>query len=159
MIIGIEDIKAIRPIYDSLDSEERVLPYIREAEVLFIIPAIGAATFKAIEETPEAYTLVLDGGFYQDERGETQYLTGLKKAAAYLAYSRLVTNQQVSVTTYGVDYMQSEYSQRVDTKALTYQSNEAKEVGMQILSELQKYLNICNCKKKSEAGAKIRVID
>lgn len=141
MIDYISTIKAIRPIYSNID-EDRISPYIDEVLNLFVRKAIN---YKDIEEHPENYTTILDGGYVGDE-----YIAGLKKAVAYLTYSRLIQNNQISVTTYGVDYLKSEYSDQVEKAELTYQRNQSKEIGEKYLSEVIKVLNPCKKAKYSK---------
>lgn len=158
MIDYLETLKQIRPIYNNIDNEERILPYIDEAINLFIIPSIGATAYRAISEGE--LKDVLDGGFFSIN-GKDTYIAGLKKAVAYLTYSRLIKNQQISVTTYSVDNLNSEYGEKISRDEILFQSNEAKEIGLQYLKDVKDYLgsigliDCCNHKKYP----KIKVIE
>lgn len=155
MLITENDIRAIRPIANNLNAKDRLLPYIEEAENLFVIDTLGAANYKAISEDASKFDLVLNGGYYE-KCGQTAHLVGLKAAIAYLAYSRFLLNQQVNVTSFGVVVKNGELSNPVDNKQVIYQSNQAKEIGLKYLNEVAEYLSICRTRKNT--WPKIRVI-
>lgn len=152
MIIEANDIRKIRPVGTNVD-DEKLTYYIEEAINLLVIPSIGAKLYKQIDENPQDNQDILEEFYYNDD---TFHHNGLKKATAYLAYERFLQNNAVNPTTYGVDYLQSEYSQKASTEDITYQRNQAKEIGLQYLEEVKKYLvfsgklQVCNCQKHSK---------
>ena len=91
MIIDSNYIREIRDISSNVDDVKRIDPYIEEAEKEWVIPSIGAKLYKDLIDKVESEnnTTLLEGGYYN---GDTAYLSGLKKAIAYLAYSRYVRN-------------------------------------------------------------------
>lgn len=162
MIDYIETLKEVRPIYNNIN-EERITPYINEVISLYVIPALGAALYKKIETNPDSYSTLLNGGYYAND---TKWFEGLKKAIAYLTYSRLLQNNQVSLTTYGIDHLESEYSEKVDERELTYQRNQAKEIGQGYFNrviEYCSYMQLIECPANGVASVKsknkFKVID
>jgi hypothetical protein len=138
MIATAENIKKVRPISENIDTNKRINPYIEEAEKLFVIPNIGAATYKAIEADKTSYVPLLDGGYYDND---TRYFSGLYEAIGYLAYSRFVRNQPVNATVYGMVTKQSPHSEPVDPKTLISVANDSEKIGLQYLKQCVDFLN------------------
>lgn len=150
MIINSEYIRDIRDISINIDDVKRIEPYIEEAEKEWVIPAIGAKLYKELEDKEEntSNTLLLEGGYYQDN---TAYFSGLKKAIAYLAYSRYVRNSNIFMTSSGARYKGSmEFSDMVDDRAVLRVANEAEKRGIKMLDECVEYI-------KHIGGSAVRV--
>lgn len=156
-IITDEEIRKIRAIAPHLNSE-RLEPYIDEAISLIVIPIIGADAYKRISERQTENRNILEGDYFANEGGGLTYVNGLKKAVAYLAYSRFLLAQQVTVTSFGVGYKNGELTERTDDKALQYLSNSAREVGMQYLTEVQTVMKQGETKSGAKKKAKITII-
>ena len=141
MIIDSNYIREIRDISINVDDVKRIDPYIEEAEKEWVIPTIGAKLYKDLIDKVESEnnTTLLEGGYYN---GDTAYLSGLKKAIAYLAYSRYVRNSNVFLTSSGARAKGSlEFSDSVDDRAVVRVANEAEKRGIKLLDECVAYLN------------------
>lgn len=160
MIATVDNIKSVRPISENIDATKRIQPYILEVENLIIRPALGALKYKNIEanKTDVANKLILEGGYYD---GDTKYLNGLYQAIGYLAYSRLVRNNNVNVTAFGVSEKLSQFSDKVDEKVLLSVANDAEKVGKQYLNECLEYLQFDDSENKiynKRFGSRIKAI-
>jgi len=138
MIAIAANIRSIRPIAENVNDDKRINPYIEEAEKLFVIPALGAATYKAIETDKTQFLTLLSGGYYDND---TRYFSGLYEAIGYLAYSRFVRNQPVNATAFGIVAKQGQFSDQVDSKTLIAVANDAEKIGLQYLKQCVEYLN------------------
>ncbi|MEI8086562.1 MAG: hypothetical protein WCG93_10145 [Paludibacter sp.] len=159
MIITPEQIRLIRPIAENVNDIKRLVPYIDECEKLFILPALGAKQYKAIQtdvalnETGEPLTdnsgsnLLVGGneltelfdGCYYDS--DTKHCEGLIKAMGYLVYSRFVRNQNVNVTAFGIVKKDGQFSEAVDDKTIIRIANDAEKIGLEYLRQCVNYLN------------------
>lgn len=154
MILNFNDLRNVRPIAENINDPARLEPYIREAETLRLVDAIGANLYRWLDETDfsgpgpfqygdvniteglvpitknqvtitkDQYTAVMEGGYYEGGRSE-----GLKVAIAYIAYSRFIVNNPISPTAFGVRYKEGEFSTRVEDNIIIRSSNEARNIG------------------------------
>lgn len=141
MIIDSNYIREIRDISINVDDVKRIDPYIEEAEKEWVIPTIGAKLYKDLDSRVESdnNSLLLEGGYYNED---TAYLSGLKKAISYLAYSRYVRNSNVFLTSSGARTKGTlEFSDSVDDRAVVRVANEAEKRGIKLLDECVAYLN------------------
>lgn len=130
-----------RPVSLHLD-EKQMAAYIREAQDLYIVPAIGYDTVKRLL-TAKEYTdeddILLNGGEYTKHGcGCTDevaaYCYGLKKTLAYYAWARLARTDGSIVSRAGVMRHNEQYSQHADDKDTLH--NDAMDIA-------GKYLNSC----------------
>ena len=150
MITNIECIRNVRPVAQNIDGINRLEPYLREAELLNIMPQIGADIYRWLDETDfesssgpwiyipfegapvevskEMHDELLFGGYYS-AGCNSGYSMGLVAAVSYYAYSRAVMENQVNVTSFGVVRKRSEFSDPVDASTLIQVSREAKKLG------------------------------
>lgn len=143
MITTIEDIKKIRQIAENIQ-DIRIEPYIEQTEELVIIPAIGIELYREIESDISAHIDILWPKDYEVEecgRMVKKYSPGLIKAISYIAYSKMLLNQQISVTAFGVRTMNSQYSDKAEERDIVRASNEARAVGDTYLSQTLEYIN------------------
>lgn len=141
MIIDSNYIREIRDISSNVDDVKRIEPYIEEAEKEWVIPSIGAKLYKDLIAGGQSAdnTTLLEGGYYNED---TAYLSGLKKAISYLAYSRYVRNSNVFLTSSGARTKGTlEFSDSVDDRAVVRVANEAEKRGIKLLDECVAYLN------------------
>ena len=138
MIATSANIRKVRPIAENVNDDKRINPYIEEAEKLFVIRNIGPITYKAIETDKTQFSILLDGGYYDND---TRYFSGLYEAIGYLAYSRFVRNQPVNSTAFGIVAKQGQFSEQVDSKTLISVANDAEKIGLQYLKECVDFLN------------------
>ena len=158
MIASINDIKNIRPIADNIPSS-RITIYLKEAENLYVIPAFGASLFKNISDDQENYVTLLEGGFYDNDK---HYFEGLRKSIAYIAYSKMILNQDFNVTAFGTMFKNSEYSEHSNEKTLLRISNDALAIGLRYLDECLDYLKHINvlpcCLNQTDRNRRIKII-
>lgn len=166
MIITVEDIRKVRDIARNID-EERVNVFIREAEVLDIIPEIGAELYERFnqigkivvdaeradletEAGEDIYALseadltteehkFLYGGYYTDDCGKERYISGIKEALCYFAYARLVRNAQINVTRYGVVTKLGEESEPTSQARIAATAADALNIGKAMLADALRY--------------------
>lgn len=119
--------------------QEKIETYIRESEDIDIKPALGDALFIDIQENPNKYYLLINGGMYEDKGGK-HVMTGLKTALAYYSYARLVKNGDGNVTRYGFVNKEDEYSSRSDSKERVMAYNDAFSIADSYMKECVLYL-------------------
>jgi hypothetical protein len=180
-IIKPEDIKKVRPIANNIIEVKRIEPYIHEAETLDVMPSIGIGLYeqftsdgfieamrnddsamiitnsgKEIVMTAEQWREILDGCYYTCKEGSCdsdskRYSGGLRAAISYLSYSRMLPNQPINVTAFGVVNKTTALSDPVDEKTLFRATNEAKKIGLEYLRQSVDLLRckgfIDDCKK------------
>lgn len=156
MIINVDHIRQSRTIALNIDEISRLEPYIIEAERLWVMPAMTAELYYKIEQAVSkdsndypkvhadsslyltSYQTLIEGGYYDDNK---RYNAGLISAVAYLAYSRLLLQNPINVTAYGVVFKQGELSNPVDGTTLLRASKEAEKIGLAYLKQCLVYLD------------------
>lgn len=128
-----------RSMSTHMDKNE-VETYIKESENIDLRMNLGDALLLDIKEHPESYTLLLDGGIYEDGKGK-RLLTGLKSALAYYTYARVVKNKDGQVTRFGFMNKEGEYSSRVDIKEKVMAYNDAFSIADSYIKEVVSYLS------------------
>lgn len=170
MIITIEDIRKIRQIAGNI-KEDRVDIYIREAELLDIVPVIGAELYERVRcigtitlddagtqlldetgdnaiitadenELPLNEYKLLNGGYYEDCHGVKCRFEGVKAAEAYFAYARFVRNHPVAVTPFGVVNKLGDESSQADSRTVAAVSADARRIGEMYLTEAMRFWSI-----------------
>ncbi len=173
MITTVDYIRRVRPIAQNIDGLNRIEPYINEAESLNILPQIGAAVYRWLDETDftgpgpwvfsvpdgravtitkEQHNALLFGGYY-DGPCQSGHSMGLVAAASYYAYSRAVLDNQVNVTSFGVVKKRTEFSDPVDSSTLVQVSREAKKLGDEVTREVIEHLRalgLIDCSHKPQ---------
>ena len=120
--------------------EDKIETYIRESESIDIKSALGDALYLDVKEHPEKYELLLDGGTYEDKRGEKKMLMGIKTALAYYTYARIVKNGDGNVTRYGFVHKEDEYSSLTDIKEKVMAYDDAFSIADRYLKECVMFL-------------------
>jgi hypothetical protein len=180
-VIKAEDVKKVRPIANNIVDVKRIDPYIHETETLDVMPAIGVGLYeqftsdsfieamsnediavivtnggKEISMTPEEWANFLDGCYYTCEEcssdsNSKRYSGGLRAAISYLSYSRMLPNQPINVTAFGIVNKTTALSDPVDEKTLFRAANEAKKIGLEYLRQSVDHLR---CKGFIDDGKK-----
>lgn len=86
---------------------------INEVEAEEIRPRLGDALFVALTadgEPAERFGLLLEGGSWTDNAGHVRYCMGLKRAAAYFVYARVLRDGNIQATRYGAVNKTNEHS-------------------------------------------------
>lgn len=127
-------------------SEDKLLAFITEAEMLHIKPTLGDDLYLRLlnEEnwTKDEETLVY-GGVYHDNRGEVRAFMGLKVAIAYFVYAQNLMAGDLESTRYGTVFKNGDYSTRVSAKERSDAYANAMEVANGYLQECVEF-----CKAK-----------
>lgn len=155
MIIDVDYIRHnVRDIAANIDAG-RLHNFIREAENIDIRGAIGAELFRKLDNigpflvvdgeivgdydlTTEEKTLLI-GGYYTSGCGCSEYFEGLLLALGYFAYARLVREQSLNVTAYGVVVKEGELSSPADTRAIAAAALNAQNIAEAYLGNTLKY--------------------
>lgn len=173
MILNFNDLRNVRPIAENINDPARLEPYIREAETLRLVDAIGANLYRWLDETDfsgpgpfqygdvsitkDQYTAVMEGGYYDGGRSE-----GLKVAIAYIAYSRFIVNNPINATAFGVRYKDGEFSTRVEDNIIIRSSNEARNIGEAYLEKAINHLKalqlLTSCTEYKESPSRKMII-
>jgi hypothetical protein len=148
MITEYADIRNVRPVAENIIDEKRIRPYIEEAELLYLVPAIGASLYRDISENRQNYEPLFSGGYYDANRC---HFAGLREAMGYLSYARFIRNSSVNVTAFGVVVKQGEYSQPADEKTIVRISNDAEKIGREYLSQCIHWLRFEGIMKEKRA--------
>lgn len=173
MILNYNDVRNVRPIAENINDPARLEPYIREAETLRLVDAIGANLYRWLDETDfsglgpfqygdvtitkDQYAAAMEGGYYDGGRSE-----GLKIAIAYIAYSRFIVNNPINPTAFGVRYKDGEFSTRVEDNIIIRSSNEARNIGEAYLEKAINHLKalrlLTPCTEYKESPARKIII-
>lgn len=155
MIIDVDYIRYnVRDIAANIDAS-RLHNFIREAENIDIRSAIGAELFRKLDNigpfrvvdgeivgdydlTTEEKNLLV-GGYYTSSCGCSEYFEGLLLALGYFAYARLVREQSLNVTAYGVVVKEGELSSPADTRAIAAAALNAQNIAEAYLGNTLKY--------------------
>lgn len=163
MIITVNDIRAVRPMAQNLD-DNRVEMYIREAEILDVVPAITAEVYEVLdagENLTAEEQMMLNGGYYDAGCGKRMF-EGIKVATAYLAYARFLRNNQVNVTPYGVVAKIGEESSSTEYGLVASRAAEAENIGRALLADAMRYwssvTDACACGKAQRTKRKFVAI-
>ena len=98
----------------------------------------------------------LNGDYYTCDcscsSDEMKYSAGLIEAISYLAYARMLPNQPLNVTAFGVVQKTTSLSEPVDEKTLFRASGESRKIGLEYLRQSVEHLRckglIDNCKNR-----------
>ena len=162
MLITVDDIRKIRQIARNIDPE-RVNIYIREAELLDLLPRIGAEFYQRLNDigpivlekcrtalqtedgemiaTENEYDLpvnewkFLNGGYYRTCDGEKRHFEGVRTALCYYAYARFIRNHSLQTTPFGVVTKDGDESSSVDRHTVAAMSAEARKIADEYLSQ------------------------
>jgi hypothetical protein len=164
-IITPDDIRNVRPVAENVTDIKRIQPYIREAEILDVMPSVGATLYRQVTHESFAETLktngsiqittnsgntvtldseqwdkFLNGAFYTCNTDGEKYSEGLISAIAHLSYARMLPNQPLNVTAFGVVNKTTALSEPVDEKILFRAANEARKIGLEYLRQSVEHL-------------------
>lgn len=152
-LITVEDFKKLaRPTSKHIDEEE-VNTFIRECEDIYIIPAIGLARYKALQDGDqgEEKKTLLEGGEYRDKEGKLKKCSGLQLTLSYFVYGKMVMSDGGLLTRTGLMQHNDSYASREDDKNRVRQYNDAMEVA-------ETYLGSCLSYLKEISGEKVRPV-
>lgn len=138
LLISRRDIDALaRPcLTDDREAEK----FIREAELIDLVPQIGAKTYETIKQNPRDHEDVLSGGVWQSECGKSHHFAGLRTALAYYAYARIIKNGGHVAARFGYTEKRDEYSTHVELKQRTAEANDAYAVAVEHMRGVVAYI-------------------
>lgn len=129
-----------RPISGHID-DKKINTYIRESEDIDLKSSLGDELLMDIRLNPEKYNDLLNGGEYKDKCGYKHTFSGLKTALAYYTYARIVKNNDINVTRFGVTFKEDDYSNKVSVKERVLAYNDAFSVADKYLHECVLFLS------------------
>lgn len=104
--------------------DDKINPYIEDAQNVDLQEVLPELLFNSLSDTPEAHTLLMDGGPY-DYEGVSYKHPGLKKVLALFAFSRYILSGSGTDTPFGFVEKTSQNSQGVsaEQKRNTYKAD------------------------------------
>ena len=123
---------------------------IREAQQFDLRPLLGDALYYELVNNynpddsggpDDKYLKLVDGEQYQDSQDQTIIFSGLRMVIKYYAYARLISGQQINVTSHSVTRKLSDYSEPVDGKTIAMEVSSARNGAASYWDEAKKYLN------------------
>jgi hypothetical protein len=119
-LLLVTDFATYKELSVNIDDTTRINPYILQAQQFDLKPLVGEVFYKDILDNPTSAenTLLLNGGAYSYQNKNYEF-SGLKIVLAYYAYARIIENQNIHVTRFGVVFKNNaDVSERVDEKTL-----------------------------------------
>lgn len=147
-LITIDDLLKIRPLAKGI-SQSRIDPYIDEAQEIDLLNVLGEALYY---DFMTRYDQVGDGMYqkYQDLLNGKVYTppgatysfeyTGIRTMLSYFMLARLVSDQAINVTRYGLVTKEVDESTQVDVKALDRYVQTIRSVGINYQTRVIKFL-------------------
>lgn len=145
VLITIDDLKAIRPLaeLDGLRWEQ----YAVESQDQDLRPILGDGLYydfmNEVFDTGDSmyahYQSLLNGKSWT-YNGQTVYFDGLKPMLCYFTLARLVQNNQVNITRYGVVSKVVPQSQPVDAQVIRHVVNELRSNAMTYKNQVDTFL-------------------
>ena len=132
MLINKTDIAKYREVSRAV-RDDKINPYIEDAEFLDVRPLIGGKLYRAIQQDPDTYKVLLNGN--QDMPG------GLVKVIAIFAYARYVLFGSFTDTAFGFVQKSNQDSQAVPATSKRDIYTKERETAMQYWYEVERYLN------------------
>lgn len=168
MLIKVDDIRKYRQIAKNIDPA-RVEIYIKEAEMLDLMPRIGAEFYQKLDnigdivleecrkklkdqdgetiaveneyDLPVNEWKFLNGGYYRTCEGEKRFFGGVRTALCYYAYARFVRNHSQQVTPFGVVAKMGDESSGVDISTVAAMSADARRIADEYMAQSLAFWN------------------
>jgi hypothetical protein len=145
ILITQDDIKVYRPTAE-LD-QERIVPYIREAQILDLKPVLNDVFYydfvKRFNDSEDAkyavYQSLLNGKEYTYS-GDTYFFDGLKPMLCYYALARFVSGNPINITRAGIVVKTNQQSQPADASVIRAAVNELRSSAMFYQNDVVKFL-------------------
>ena len=147
-LITIEKIKQNSRFISKHIDDKRIEVCIEESERLDIKPQLGDTLFLSITEWIEDsenedfpnYSVLMNGGIYENRLGQKIEFAGLEATLCYYAYARLVKTNNFSLTRFGFVEKTDQYSQQADLKERLATEKDARSIADAYMFECFKYL-------------------
>lgn len=126
----------------------RIEPLIKESEQINIKNQIGDALFLDLLSYVEAedkssfpdYSILLNGGTYEDKCNDTRSLNGLIETLNYYVFARMIKINDFVMTRTGYKVKQDQHSDRPDLKDRLAQEKDALSIADSYMTECLLYL-------------------
>lgn len=145
-LIDIEDIRGLKSISINTDAEEKLMPFILEAQQFDLKKIMGDAFFldfmKDFEGSPSLvkYSLLFNGGEFTCGNNTYRH-EGIKTVLCYLSYARYVLNSNINSTAFGTVKKKTEESEHVDDKTINRLYDQAYSGAMEYWRDVVKFLD------------------
>lgn len=147
LLITIDNIKEFRPIAEAIP-QDRILPYIAEAQLFDLKPLLGPALYLdfmnrydvSADSKYAVYQDLLNGKDYTFG-GQTLNHPGLIGFLVYFALARFYVNNPINVTRYGITQKRDQDSDPVDPRVLTNAVAELRSIGLAYQADIVKFLS------------------
>ena len=148
LLFGKEDFVNFRDFSQNL-SEGKVNIFIREAQTMEVRAFLGRSLWNRLttdydEDTKTFTDPALDalwfGTVYVNPKGETITYNGYMAAAIYWAYARMLAQNQVNVSRFGVESVQNEISEDVSNAQIRIKNRDAEGIALQYQQDALTYL-------------------
>lgn len=145
VIVTLSDLKQLRPTAE-LDGM-RWEPFVTEAQEQDLRPILGDGLFydfmTKFHDTGDAmytaYQELINGKAYT-YNGQTIYFDGVKPMVGYFALARLVQNNPINITRFGVVTKVTSQSQNVDPQVLRQVVNELRSNAITYKNQVDQFL-------------------
>lgn len=143
-LITLDDIKEFTEISDNVDVLKKLKPYIHQAQIFDLKPAIGYSFYHDMVQniSDTKYQELLNGKTYENGQGLTVSFEGLRPAIVYWAYSRYKENSGVHDTAYGSMMKRNEYSDPVSEKSIARIVGNARSAAKGYLDDVLRFLYV-----------------
>jgi len=145
--------------------DNRIEPYIDEVEQRIIKPRIGHELFIDLIDWinsenksafPEEYETLMSGGIYEYivncQPFEQRVFKGLLEAMKYYVYAKIVKNNDINITRFGIVNKDDEYSSRVDLNIRLAAEKDALQIADGYMSECIDFLKSTSAIIKFKKG-------
>ena len=142
-LISVIDFATYKELSVNIDDTTRINPYILQAQQFDLKPLVGEVFYKSIIDNPTTAetALLLSGGEYIYQNKSYEF-SGLKSVLVYHTYARLLENQNINVTRFGVVFKNNaDVSERVDEKTLQRLIQQARNQARAYWDECTVFLN------------------
>lgn len=129
------------PVSDEVDNAKLQMA-LHTAENYIVRPRLTNERYIGIEENPEEYAAILNGGKLL-EGDITYYFSGLKAAIHHLAYA-LLMRDNLNATSFGTVTKKDDYSEVSAEERLRTVVMYHTEIGLAYLKEIEQYFGIDN---------------
>lgn len=142
-LITIQDIIEFKPMSLNTNTAKALDPYIVEAQEFDLKPFLGDPFYLAIlNDAPDFnnYFDLWNGQQYTWSSYDYAH-NGLKAVLIYQAYARYLVNANSTETPFGVVAKRNDFSDQIDTKALSMKIQQARAGAKSYQQQVEDYLN------------------
>ena len=143
LLLSAIDFAPYKELSLNIDDSTRIDPYIKQAQQFDLKPLLDEEFYKDLTDNSSTApnSLLLIGGGYNHQNKSYEF-SGLKAALVFYAYARIIENQNIHVTRFGVVYKNNaDVSKRVDEKTLQRLVQQARNQAKVYWDECELFLN------------------